>query len=84
MKEKSEQNSGRKFENFRELSFCSLFDLTFVESVPTTSDPNTSAKVSRYEWEPYRDTSWWCMYCFLPRGGRILFKSLTIEMGGVS
>ena len=26
--------------------------------VPTTPDPNTSAKVSRYKWEPYRDTNW--------------------------
>ena len=24
-----------------------------------------SAKVSRYKWEPYRDTNWWCIYYFL-------------------
>ena len=42
--------------------------------VPTTPDPNTSAKVSRYKWEPYRDTSWWCIYYFLPRGGHTCAK----------
>ena len=30
--------------------------------VPTTPDPNTSAKVSRYKWEAHRDTNWWCIY----------------------
>ena len=24
-------------------------------------------KVSRYKWEAYRDTNWWCIYYFLPR-----------------
>ena len=43
-------------------------------SVPTTPDPNTSAKVSQYKWEPYRDTNWWCIYYFLPRGGHTLAK----------
>ena len=37
-----------------------------------TPDPNTSAKVSRYKWEPYRDTNWWCIYYFLPRGRHTL------------
>ena len=41
-------------------------------TVPTTPDPNSFAKVSRYKWEPYRDTNWWCRYCFLPRGGHAL------------
>ena len=31
------------------------------EGVPTTPNPNTSAKVSRYKWEAYRDTNWWCV-----------------------
>ena len=35
--------------------------------VPTTPDRNTSAKVLRYEWEPYRDTNWWRTYYFQPR-----------------
>ena len=35
--------------------------------VPTTPDPNASAKVLRYKWEAYRDTNWWCMYYFLPK-----------------
>ena len=56
---------------------------TFLRSVPTTPDPNTSAKVSRYKWEAYRDTNWWCLYYFLPRGG-ILLQKYAIEMGGVS
>ena len=42
--------------------------------VPTTPDPNTSAKVSRYKWEPYRDTNWWRIYYFLPRGGHTFAK----------
>ena len=48
--------------------------------VPTTPDPNTSAKVSRYKWEAYRDTNWWCIHYFLP----YFCKSIAIEMGGVS
>ena len=43
-------------------------------SVPTTPDPNTSAKVSRYKWEAYRDTNWWCIYYFLPQGGHTFAK----------
>ena len=49
--------------------------------VPTTPDPNTSAKVSRYKWEPYRDTNWWCIYYFLPRGGHILWQKYAIGNG---
>ena len=45
-----------------------------IGSVPTTPDPDTSAKVSRYKWEPYRDTNWWCIYYFLPRGRHIFAK----------
>ena len=45
-----------------------------IGGVTTTPDPNTSAKVSRYKWEPYRDTNWWCTYYFLPRGGHTLAK----------
>ena len=44
------------------------------ESVSTTPDPNTSAKVSRYKWEPYRDTNWQCIDYFLPRGGHTFAK----------
>ena len=46
-----------------------------VGSVPTTPDPNTSAKVSRYKWEAYRDTNWWCIYYYLPTGGHAFAKA---------
>ena len=36
-------------------------DLACLRRVPTTPDPNTSEKVSRYKWEAYRDTNWWCI-----------------------
>ena len=29
-----------------------------IGSIPTTPEPNTSAKASQYTWEPYRDTNW--------------------------
>ena len=45
-----------------------------IGGVPTTLDPNTSEKASRYKWEAYRDTHWWCLYYFLPRGGGILLQ----------
>ena len=51
---------------------------------PTTPDPHTPAKVSRYKWEPHRDTNWWCMYDFPRRGGHASAKSIAMEMGGVS
>ena len=35
---------------------------TLLGSAQTNPDPNASAKVSRYKWEAYRDTNWWCMY----------------------
>ena len=47
---------------------------TPIRRVPTTPDPNTSEKVSRYKWEAYRDTNWWCIYYFLPRGGHTFSK----------
>ena len=46
----------------------------WIRRVPTTPDPNTSEKVSRYKWEAYRDTNWWCIYYFLPRGGHTFAK----------
>ena len=46
----------------------------YFGGVPTTPDPNTSEKVSRYKWEAYRDTNWWCIYYFLPRGGHTFAK----------
>ena len=45
-----------------------------IGAVPTTPDPNTSAKVSRYKWEAYHDTNWWCIYYLLPRGGHTFAK----------
>ena len=57
-----------------------------IGSGPTTPDPNTSAKASRYKWEAYRDTNWWCMYYSRPAAkSRAYFcKSIATEMGGVS
>ena len=53
---------------------CTRGPLT-IGGVPTTPDPNTSAaKVSRYKWEAYRDTNWWCIYYFLPTGGQMLLQ----------
>ena len=45
-----------------------------IGGVPTTPDPNTSARVSRYKLEAYRDANWWCVYYFLPRGGHTFAK----------
>ena len=42
--------------------------------LPTTPDPNASAKASRYKWEAYRDTNWCCIYCFLPGRGHTFAK----------
>ena len=42
-----------------------------------TSDPNTSAKASRYKWEPHRDTNGWCIHSihhFQPRRGTLCKK----------
>ena len=58
---------------------CSSFG-----GVPTTPDPNTSAKVSRYKWEAYRDTNWWCVYTTFAKRAAYFCKSTQIEMGGVS
>ena len=55
----------------QETSFKAML---LLGSVPTTPDPNTSAKVSRYKWEAYRDTNWWCIYYFLPQGGHTFAK----------
>ena len=30
--------------------------------VPTTPDPNTSAKVSHFKWQVHCDTIWWCRF----------------------
>ena len=59
---------------------------TLLGSVPTTPDPNTSAKVSQYKWEPYGDTNWWCMvYILLADKTRAyLCRSIATEIGGVS
>ena len=62
------------------------FPLLPFEGVPTTPDPNTSAKVSRHKWEAYRDTNWWYIYYFLLSAKKRAYfgKSIAIEMGGVS
>ena len=66
------------------MDLCTKLELLFVGGFPTTPDPNTSAKASRYKWEAYRDANWWCTYYFLPRGGHTFAKvPRTIEMGGV-
>ena len=63
-------------------------------SVPTTPDPNTSAKASRCKWEAYHDTEFGCVYTtfcqekgillqkYRDRNGRciaILFKSIGVR-----
>ena len=53
-----------------------LFSVIVLGGVATTPDPNTSAKVSRYKWDPYRDTNWWCIYYFLPSRGNTFAKVL--------
>ena len=40
---------------------CTCTDGLSFGGVTTTPDPNTSAKASRYKWEAYRDTNWWCI-----------------------
>ena len=51
-----------------------------VGGVPTTPDPNTSARVSRYKWEADRDTNWWCIYYFLPMGGHTFAKVYKLSL----
>ena len=34
---------------------------TCLGGVPTTPDPDTSAKILQYKWEPYRGSNWWHM-----------------------
>ena len=70
---------------------CAIPPQACFGGVPTTSDPNTSAQVSRYRWEAYRDTNWRCIYIYiyihtrLSAKGRAYFcKSIAIEMGGAS
>ena len=46
----------------------------YVGGVPTTPDPNVSAKASRYKWEAYRDTNWVCICYFLPKEGHTFPK----------
>ena len=52
---------------------CGLCD----GSVPTTPDPNASAKASRYKWRLHRDTTRWCVCVssFLSRGGHAFAKT---------
>ena len=52
--------------------------------VPTTPDPNTSAKALRCKWEPYRDTNWWCIHYFLPKvlGSGVDFYTPPVLGGG--
>ena len=54
----------------------------FLGGVPMTPDPNTSAQVSQYQWEAYRDTNW-CIRLSAKRMA-YLCESIAIEMGGVS
>ena len=61
------------FALFCGLAFA-LFCAHLLGSVPTTPDPNTSEKVSRYKWEAFRDTNWWRIYYFLPREGHTFAK----------
>ena len=72
-------SSGRCKEDSSLFFFCVFqnavgFEMLFAGSVPTTPEPNTSAKVSGHKWEAYRDTNRWCIYDFLPRGWHIFQK----------
>ena len=66
------------------LSPCKYFRALSIGGVPTTPDPHTSAKASRYKWEAYRDTNWSCICYFVPRGRRYFCQNIAIKMGGVS
>ena len=60
------------------------FWTTVLGGVPTTPDPSTSAKASRYKWEEHRDTNL-VVYILISAKRRAYFrKSIAIEMGGVS
>ena len=48
-----------------------------------TPDPNTSAKVSRYEWEPYLDTNW-CLWARLPPQILAFFGKDKFDMFNIS
>ena len=56
------------------LHFQNFVVMAFLGGVPTTPDPNTSATTIAMQWEAYRDTNWWCIYDFLPRGGHTFAK----------
>ena len=45
--------------------FLSIFRRKTFGSAPTTPDPNTSAKASRYKREAYRDINSWCAYIYI-------------------
>ena len=45
-----------------------------IGGVPTTPDPNTSAKISRYKWEAYRDTNWRLVHTTFCQGEGILLQ----------
>ena len=62
----------RNLANFGE--FWRTFGELWLGGVQTTPDPNTSAKASRYKWEAYRDTNWWCICYSLPTGAHAFAK----------
>ena len=37
---------------------------------------------SWYKWEVYRDTNWWCMFYFPPRGGQIILLQTHLDRNG--
>ena len=53
------------------------FSRMFMGGVPTTPDPNISAKVSRYKWEAYRDANWWCIHYSLPSAGHTFAQKVS-------
>ena len=55
----------------------------WIGSVPTTPDPDTSARASRYKWEPYRDTIGGVYTTFCQEEGMFLQKYRD-RNGGVS
>ena len=57
-----------------------ILELQLFGSVPTTSDPNTSAKLSRYKWEAYRETKIGGEYATFCQGKGIFLQSIAVEM----
>ena len=61
-----------------------MYSETLLRSVPATPDPNTSAKVSRYKWEPFIVIQIGGVYTTFCQEEAYFCRSIAIQMGGVS